>query len=88
MSAQQAGLAGELSFATVPRLLRQADGLAPDGVLDLGRVSRTDSAGLALLLELGRRSQARGKPLSIRGASKQVSDFASFFGLDKILRFE
>ena len=38
MSAQPGGLEGELSFARVPQLLRQADTLAPDGVLDLGRV--------------------------------------------------
>jgi phospholipid transport system transporter-binding protein len=88
MSAGAEGLEGELSFARVPELLRHADALAAGGSLDLGRVTRTDSAGLALLLELGRRGQARGKPLLIRGASKQVVDFASFFGLDKILRFE
>lgn len=88
MSTQPEGLEGELSFARVPQLLRHADSLAADGVLDLGRVSRTDSAGLALLLELERRGKASGKPLIIRGASKQIVDFAGFFGLDKILRFE
>jgi phospholipid transport system transporter-binding protein len=88
LSVEQAGLDGELSFARVPQLLRRAEALAAGDVLDLSRVSRTDSAGLALLLELGRRSQARGKVLAIRGASKQVIDFAVFFGLDKVLRFE
>jgi phospholipid transport system transporter-binding protein len=88
LSTQAVQLEGELSFARVPQLLRQADVLAADGVLDLSRVSRTDSAGLALLLEVSRHCKARGQSLAIRGAVKQVVDFAVFFGLDKILRFE
>ncbi len=82
----QGTLEGELSFAQVPQLLRHADALLASGSLDLSRVSRADSAGLALLLELSRRSG--NKPLSIRGANQQVLQLAGFFGLDKILHFE
>jgi phospholipid transport system transporter-binding protein len=85
---QAGGLEGELNFARVPQLLPRAAAEIAGGVLDLSRVSRTDSAGLALLLELSRRSQAGGKPLLIRGAGRQVLDLAHFFGLDKVLRFE
>ncbi|HWY24696.1 MAG TPA: STAS domain-containing protein [Nevskia sp.] len=82
----QGTLEGELSFAQVPQQLRQADALIAGGSLDLSRVTRADSAGLALLLELNRRS--RGRTLVIRGANQQVLQLASFFGLDKILHFE
>jgi len=37
---------------------------------------------------LSRRSKARGRHLSIRGANEQIVQLARFFGLDKILRFE
>ncbi len=83
-----APLEGELSFATVPTWLRQADELAAAGQVDLSRVSRLDSAGLALLLELSRRSHARGGRLRIVGANDQVLTLARFFGLGKILDFE
>lgn len=82
------GLEGELSFARVPALLARADALAAGPVLELGRVERADSAGLALLLEIARRARAGGVELRLRGANPQVSGLARFFGLDKVLRFE
>jgi len=82
----QGSLEGELSFAQVPQQLRQAEALIAGGSLDLSRVSRADSAGLALLLELSRRS--RPATLVIRGANEQVLQLSRFFGLDKILHFE
>ena len=84
----QGALEGEPSFASVPGLLRQAEALAGGGVLDLSRVSRVDSAGLALLLELSRRSRQRGARLVLRGADPQVLRLAAFFGLEKVLNFE
>lgn len=81
----QGTLEGELSFAQVPQLVRQAESLVAGGSLDLSRVSRADSAGLALLLELSRRSRGT---LKIRGANQQVLQLSRFFGLDKILHFE
>ena len=81
-------LQGELNFARVPQLLAQAQALGIGGVLDLGGVSNADSAGLALLLELSRRSKAKGLHLSIRGANEQIVQLARFFGLDQILHFE
>jgi len=84
----QGVLEGELSFSSVPGLLQRADTLLDGGVLDLSRVSRVDSAGLALLLELSRRSQSRGTRLRIRGADPQILRLAGFFGLDNVLNFE
>ena len=88
MTTAQGMLQGELNFTRVPQLLAQAEALSVGGVLNLGGVSNADSAGLALLLELSRRSKARGRQLSIRGANEQIVQLARFFGLDKILRFE
>lgn len=79
---------GELSFARVPHWLAQADALASAGVLDLSRVTRADSAGLALLLELSRRAAARGMPLKLKAPPAQLSELVSFFGLEAVLRFE
>lgn len=81
-------LEGDLSFAHVPALLARADALAAGDALDLSRVERADSAGLALLLEIARRARARGIELRLRGANPQVFGLARFFGLDKVLRFE
>ena len=81
-------LEGEVCFAGVPQLLRRADKLAATGTLDLSRVTRVDSAGLALLLELSRRCKARGGKLVLRGADERLLRLARFFGLDGILHFE
>lgn len=81
-------LDGELSFARVSHWLAQADQLAAAGALDLSRVTRADSAGLALLLELNRRASTRGQPLRLASAPAQLIGLASFFGLDGILHFE
>lgn len=83
-----AALDGELSFSRVPHWLGQADTLAKSETLDLSRVSRADSAGLALLLELSRRSKQQGHALSLRGAPPQLLQLSRFFGLDGVLRFE
>ncbi len=80
-------LEGELTFARIPALLRQTDDFVMSAHLDLGRVSRADSAGLAFLLELTRRARARGLDLSLCNAPVQIKELAHFFGLDPILRF-
>ncbi len=67
-------LAGALGFAEVPRWLAQL-------------VTRADSAGLSLLLELTRRAQARKTTLELHGANAQIIGLAQFFGLDKVLHF-
>jgi phospholipid transport system transporter-binding protein len=81
-------LEGEISFAEVPQLLRRADQLAATGSLDVSRITRINSAGLALLLELSRRAKARGVDLILRGADQRLLRLARFFGLDGILHFQ
>jgi phospholipid transport system transporter-binding protein len=81
-------LDGELNFSTVPACLQRAGELGAGGVIDLSAVSRVDSAGLSLLLELQRRQAATGGKLRIVGANEQVLTLARFFGLQEILNFE
>jgi len=80
-------LEGELSFARVPHWLAQADALIAGSTLDLSRITRADSAGLALLLELTRRARKQGRALSLLAAPPQLLQLASFFGLDDVLQF-
>ncbi len=81
-------LEGELSFKTVTQFLDRSNELLDGGVLDLSRVSRADSAGLALLLELTRRQRARGSNLKLVRADPKIVRLAEFFGLDGVLQFE
>lgn len=75
-------ITGELSFATVPGVLPQIGKLLSAGTLDLSGVTRADSAGVALLLELRRR---HGRPLPITALSPQLSSLVEFFHLGTVL---
>lgn len=80
-------LEGELSFARVAHWLGRADALSAGPTLDLSQVTRADSAGLALLLELTRRARAQGRELHLVAPPPQLLQLARFFGLDGILHF-
>lgn len=80
-------LEGELSFARVPHWLAQADTLAASPTLDLSRITRADSAGLALLLELTRRARQQGRDLRLLAPPAQLLQLANFFGLASVLNF-
>ena len=86
-------LSGELNFAKTPQALVQASAAlntsdaASPLVLDLSGVTRADSAGLALLLELTRVVKARGGTLQIEKSPPQLRKLAEFFGLDELLAF-
>ncbi len=84
MNAAPIRLTGVLGFATVAAALARLDKGAVDSI-DLSAVSHIDSAGLALLLELKRRSSSQGDRLEIKGASTQVCELAEFFGLEPML---
>jgi len=83
-----AKLEGEITFSTVRSILDRSSGLAESRVLDLSAVTLVDSAGLALLLELTRRSRDGGGDLVIEGANPNIKKLASFFGLDEVLSFK
>jgi anti-anti-sigma factor len=78
-------LRGELSFATVNKLLEGADSLISKEILDLSEVTRCDSAGIALLLELQRRAQRAGRKLQLTGASAQLKQLIHSYALNGIL---
>jgi phospholipid transport system transporter-binding protein len=80
---------GELTFAAVPDLLEQGAALlamhsAPVRV-DLGGVTRADSAGLALLIEWLRLARARRADIEFRNVPPQMLAIARVSGLDSVL---
>jgi phospholipid transport system transporter-binding protein len=75
-----AKICGPLTFESVPALFSQVEQKLEAGVLaeriDLEGISRTDSAGLALLLEWQARQIAGGKPLLIKNAPSSLMRLA------------
>jgi phospholipid transport system transporter-binding protein len=82
-------LSGELSFATATEQLERGRAALADGAgtleLDLSGITRSDSAGLALLLELTRLARVRGRELRVSGAPEQLRRLAEFFGVATLL---
>lgn len=81
-------LRGHLSFANVPQLLREVKQALPDsGVLriDLSAVTRSDSAGLALLVDCLREARARDLVLQYVSMPEQMLAMARVSGLDAVL---
>lgn len=81
-------LRGELSFSTVMDLLRDSAGLLwrnSSVTLDLTGVTRTDSAGLALLVEWIRIARQRGKSIHFCNIPEQLMAVAQVAGLGELL---
>lgn len=82
-------LTGELSFASATAALDAARNALEGGSgpfeVDLKGVTRSDSAGLALLLELAREARAAGRELRCSDAPEQLRRLAGFFGVSEIL---
>jgi len=77
-------LSGELSFATVGALLAeftQRAALSPPKELDLSEVTRTDSAGLALLIEL----RGQDASMTFRHLPRQMLSLATLSGVQNLL---
>ena len=86
-------ISGELSFRNAvaaldaaQAALGQEQGQGPFEV-DLGGVTRADSAGLALLLELARDARAAGRELRCTRVPEQLRRLAGFFGVTDVLAF-
>ncbi len=84
-------LEGELNFSSV----LEVPGTPFTGLtagreiqVDLKGVTRTDSAGLALLLEWQRESERVGKAITFIHVPEQLLAIASLCGLDEILSFQ
>lgn len=83
-------LEGELNFATVTRLLGEAQRLFEQSEeihIDLQAISRSDSAGLALLVEWMRNAQQLGKPIQFLNIPPQMLAIARVSSLDQVLPF-
>lgn len=81
-------LVGELSFASVPAVRRvglETFVSSPAIRLDLAGVSRSDSAGLALLIEWLRYGRQNDKPVSYLNMPPQMLAIARASSLDQIL---
>jgi phospholipid transport system transporter-binding protein len=81
-------LRGELSFSTVAALLQQSGNMlwqTDQVTLDLEGVTRTDSAGLALLVEWLRIARRKGKTIHFRNIPRQMMAVAEVVGLDRLL---
>ena len=79
---------GELDFSTVAQLLGNAQALleaATELRIDLHGVTRSDSAGLALLIEWMRAAQRLNKPIQFMNTPPQMLAIARVSSLDQIL---
>lgn len=80
---------GELNFDTVPGVFEQGVEVlrrAPAVIeIDLGGVTRSDSAGLALLIEWMRVAHSHHKNISFGNIPAQMMAMAGISGLDRIL---
>jgi len=81
-------LQGELGFASVPSVLQHAgmNMLGKEQVtVDLRGVTRSDSAGLALLVEWLRESEIAGNTIKFVNVPAQLLSIARVCGLEDIL---
>lgn len=81
-------LTGVLDFTTVPGLIRELTGLFArprELTVDLGGVTRADSAGLALLLEMQRLAGEGGCSLTLRHAPRSLRNLIHISELDPFL---
>ncbi len=82
-------VSGELTFATVTEVLGQSRRLfaqAGDAIdLELGGVTRVDSAGLALLIEWMREARTFGKAIRFSKLPEQMMAIAEASDLESIL---
>lgn len=83
----QLALSGELSMVSVPDLLHCAQWPEVGGEIniDLQSVGRTDSAGVALLIEWQRAASRRQQTLRFQNIPPQMLAIAHLSGVDKLL---
>src|SRR5215213_5309198 len=81
-------LFGELDVAARPQadaIIRLVNGNRADLVLDLSGLTFIDSTGLRMIVELARRSERDGKPLSVVEGGSAVRDVLRISGIDTLL---
>ncbi len=81
-------VSGELTFDTVAATLKRSRPLVERGsgplLVDLAGITRTDSAGLALLIEWVRRAKAVGRELRYANMPEQMQAIARVSDLDHL----
>jgi len=85
-------LKGQLNFTSVPKLWEQNKmSLFTDEIntldIDLSQLERSDSSGLAMLIEWYREAELEGKNLTFLNLPTQMYDIARISGLHEILPF-
>ena len=82
-------ISGRLEFSTAAQLARQGHELfRGEGdalVLDLSGVTRTDSAGLSLLIEWRRGAEQRKQLLSFSNIPQQLLEIAEVSGVSQLI---
>ncbi|MDX2505727.1 MAG: STAS domain-containing protein [Gammaproteobacteria bacterium] len=88
-------LKGQLNFESVPELWLQNKGAEDKSALfaddsntldiDLSQLERSDSSGLAMLVEWYREAEQRDKRITFFNLPAQMYDIARMSGLDEIL---
>jgi phospholipid transport system transporter-binding protein len=79
---------GELNFYTVHQALKKSNSLFvrdADVRLDLAGVTRSDSAGVALLIEWKRIAEKSSCAVQFDNVPEQMRAIAKFSGVDKVL---
>ena len=88
LSADTFALKGVLSLDTVPALMKQAESLlvqSKDASVDFSGIEKTNSAGLALLLEMVRFMQLRNASVQFKNVPEQIAIVARAYGIDAAL---
>jgi phospholipid transport system transporter-binding protein len=81
-------LAGDVGFADAARLLAEGDaafGGLRDAQIDLAHVARTDSAGLALLLEWSIAARAAGRTLRYLNIPPAIESLARISDVEELI---
>lgn len=80
-------LSGTLDFASVAELLAGDPPWADTGDihLDLGAISQSNSAGLALLLEWLKKARQKGRQIKYHNVPRQVRVIARAYGVEQDL---
>ncbi len=87
-STSSQAVSGALTFETVPGLYRNSSSWftgTGDLTIDLAQVERTDSAGLALLIEWLRRARVANRTLRFANIPAQVQTLIRINGLQDAL---
>ena len=81
-------VSGELSFQSVPLLLKASDKVFHKDTsvtIDLQEVTRADSAGVAMLIEWARNAHEADAKIEFHNMPQQMLEIARVSGVDKLL---